>query len=96
MGNNISSTFNKIKTQFDNTQTKLSKGLIPFDAQLDDIIKSQKKFTVSSEDFIQALLDVVKMLIAMVDVLVDSADVFIILIPAGMILYIVTKLTTII
>jgi len=94
--NSVSRTFDNVKKQFDKAQVKLTEDLGKYDRRLDLIAQNQKEFIDSSSDFFDALINIVKMLIGLLDIIVDSADLVLILLPAGMIIFVISRLTSII
>lgn len=94
--NSVSRTFENVKSQFDKAQVKLTRDLGKYDRRLDRIVQNQKEFIASSEDFFDGLINIVKMLIGLLDIVVDSADLVLILVPAGMIIFVISRLSSLI
>lgn len=94
--NSVSRTFENVKSQFDKAQVKLKRDLGKYDNKLDDIIENQDRFIASSEDFFDAFISVIKILIGLLDIVIDSADLVLILVPAGLIIFVASRLTSII
>ena len=94
--NSINRTFDNVKSQFDKAQLKLTRDLGKYDTKLDKIVQNQEQFLASTDDFFDGLINIVKMLIGLLDIVVDSADLVLILVPAGMIIFVVSRLTTVI
>jgi hypothetical protein len=81
--------------KLDKVEQKLRKDLNKYDADLAKILRSQKRFLSGVEDLFDTLASIIKLLLSTFDMVVDSSDEFLILIPAGLIFFVASKLTTI-
>jgi|688.fasta_scaffold1475289_1 hypothetical protein len=96
MSNSVKEMFAKVVAKLQKTEDKLERGSRRLDNKLDGILIDQQNFLGAVQKFFDQIVGLFKLTVSMLVVLVDSSDIVLYLVPAGMVLYVATKLTQII
>ena len=84
-----------VKQIFDNVVKDIRKDLGSYRGKLGNIEGDQEQFLHGVSDIFTLIINLVNIVINMLEALVDSADIVVLLVPAGLILFVVSKLTQI-